>query len=99
MIHIEAKNFTIQKDDYEAIESKLERLLHLGRDMSNESTRIRLELEVESKDKNLILGSLTITLPHHDTLRAEAREKKSTLVVTDLLMSKIKSQIEKHHKK
>lgn len=98
MISIHAKDFSIHENDHDLIEKKAERLLHLARDLSDESTKIRIEFELEARDKSLISGSMTIALPH-DTLRAEANAQKNPVAVMDAMIEKIKSQIEKHKNK
>ncbi len=98
MISIHAKDFSVHENDHDLIEKKAERLLHLARDLSDESTKIRIEFELEARDKDLIGGTLTIALPH-DTLRAEATAQKNPVAVMDILVEKIKTQIEKHKNK
>ncbi len=99
MITVHAKNFTISDEDKEKIEQKAAKLLHLAKDMSDESTRIRVEFELIAAKKDLILGTLTITLPHHDILRAEAKEEKNVLTVMDKLETEVRPQIERHKNK
>lgn len=99
MISVHAKNFTLVDSDKEKIEEKAAKLLHLAKDMSDESTRIRIEFELIAPRKDLILGTLTITLPHHDVLRAEAKEEKNVLTVMDKLENEIRPQIERHKNK
>jgi len=94
-----AKDFSLAEPDHELIEKKAKNLLHYARDMADESTKIRVEFWCEARDKNLISGSLTIKLPHHDTLRAEASAKKNPVTVMESLVDKIKVQIEKHKNK
>ncbi len=99
MITVHAKNFHLTDEDKEKVEEKAEKLLHLAKDMSDESTRIRVEFEIIAPRKDLIMGTITITLPHHDTLRAEAKEEKNVLTIMDKLEKEIRPQIEKHKNK
>lgn len=99
MINIHAKNFSLSEADQEKINAKAEKLLHLARDMADESTRIRVEFELVAKDKGMFRGTLTVALPHHDTLRAEAQAKNDVLTVMDELEAQIRPQIERHKSK
>lgn len=98
MITVHAKNFTLHSQDKEKIEHKAEKLLHLARDMQDESTKIRVEFEIVAAKKDLIQGTLTITLPG-DVLRAEATGEKNVLTIMDELEREIRPQIERHKAK
>ncbi len=98
MISVHAKNFVLPEWDQEKIEAKAEKLLHLAKDMADESTNIRLEFELVSKRKELIKGSITISLPGN-ILRAEAEEEKNVVSIMDELEREIRPQIEKHKNK
>lgn len=96
MITVHAKNFTITDDEKETIEAKTEKLIHLAKDMTDESTKIHVEFELLAKNKHLVQGTITISLPHHDTLRAEYSSEGNVVSIMDELEKKIRPQIEKH---
>lgn len=98
MISITAKNFTLTEADEAKVRAKAEKLLRLSKDMSDESTRIVINFEVLAKQKNLILGTATVTMPQ-DTLRAEASEEKNIISIMDQLEAELRPQIEKHKSK
>ncbi|QQS59607.1 HPF/RaiA family ribosome-associated protein [Candidatus Peregrinibacteria bacterium] len=97
-IAIHAKNFTLPENIKEKVEEKCEKLMHLSRDFFDESSSIRVEFELISKEKNLFHGTVTITLPG-DTLRAEDTEKQNLLSIMDELEKEIRPQIERHKAK
>jgi ribosome-associated translation inhibitor RaiA len=95
MIQIHAKNFELLDFDKEQLQKKAEKLIHLAREMGDESTVIKLDYEIISKAKHLVGGALTISLPG-DVLRAEAQAEKNLLTVWDQLEKEIRPQIEKY---
>lgn len=98
MITVHAKNFTLHESDKEKIEQKVGKLLHLAKDMQDESTNIRVEFELVAAKKDLIAGSITVSLPGN-ILRAEASGEKNVLSIMDELEREIRPQIEKHKAK
>lgn len=98
MISVHAKNFTLHEEDKEKVHHKAEKLIHLAKDMQDESTNIRVEFELVAKNKDLIQGSITISLPGN-ILRAEAEGEKNVLSIMDELEREIRPQIEKHKAK
>lgn len=98
MITVHAKNFTLHEADKEKVEQKVEKLLHLAKDMQDESTNIRVEFELVAAKKDLIQGSITVSLPGN-TLRAEAAGEKNVLSIMDELEREVRPQIEKHKAK
>lgn len=97
MITITAKDFDLSDFDREKVQEKAEKLLHLSKDMQDESTKIRIDFELLAKDKHLFKGALTVSLPG-GTLRAEATDK-NFFTVADKLEAEIRPQIEKHKNK
>ena len=96
MPQIQVKNFKIDKDNFQKIQEKSEKLLHLARDMSDESTSIKIDFEIISKSKGLFSCHITAHVPHPgEILRSEAIES-SALNAMDKAEQKIRSQIEKH---
>lgn len=98
IITVHAKNFTLPDDIREKAEEKCEKLVHLSRDLSDESSTIHVEFELISKDKNLFQGSMTIRLPG-DVLRSEDTEKENLFSILDELEREIRPQIERHKAK
>lgn len=98
MISVHSKDFILADYDKEKVEKKAEKLLHLCKDMQDESTKIRVEFELVASRKDLIKGTITISLPG-DTLRAEAKLEKSVVSIMDQLEKEIRPQIEKHKNK
>lgn len=99
MIDIHAKNLTLSEEQYDFVEKKVSKLLHLWKKLQDEATKIRVEIDhdpIREKHKQ-IFCSITIFVPG-TTLRAETHEKTIENSL-DTCEEKLRMQIEKSKNK